>query len=112
MFALKFVLLLASCLVLVAASTIDQEEFYEPQADLLDGYNAVLSRHARSPQGGSVDLGYRKDQFGREASVQYNHNLYTSRDGRGSIDAYAQGSRNFDHNRNNYGGGIQGRWRF
>ncbi|XP_030373016.1 uncharacterized protein LOC115622997 [Scaptodrosophila lebanonensis] len=102
-FKYTLLLLAACCLALVASGSVPMNEG-----------SRILARHARSPksQGGSVDLGYRKDAGGREASIQYNHNLYTSRDGRGSIDAYAQGSRNFDHNRNNYGGGIQGRWRF
>ncbi|XP_059223849.1 uncharacterized protein LOC106088558 [Stomoxys calcitrans] len=113
MFSLKCVLLLASCVILVASSPVQFEEDVGHINSFPEGYEVVhLSRHARSPQHGSVDIGYSRDQRGREASVQYNHNLYTSRDGRGSIDAYAQGSRNFDHNRNNFGGGIQGKWRF
>lgn len=63
-------------------------------------------------RGGGFDMGYKADQHGREASFQYNQNLFKSSDGRGSIDAYAQGSRNFDYNRNNFGGGIMGRWNF
>ncbi|KAH8376270.1 hypothetical protein KR200_008932 [Drosophila serrata] len=86
----------------------------EPAEELLMADpEELLVRRARSPEGGSVVLTASKDpQFGREASVQYNHNLYTSRDGRGTIDAYAQASRNFDFNRNNYGGGLQASWRF
>ncbi|XP_016986064.1 uncharacterized protein LOC108049402 [Drosophila rhopaloa] len=82
----------------------DPEEFLEEMP---------LVRRVRSPEGGSLVITASKDnQVGREASLQYNHNLFSSRDGRGSIDAYAQASRNFDHNRNDYGGGIQGTWRF
>lgn len=111
MFALKAFVLLIACVVLVTCQPMMKlEDGFEPQIDGLD--NMKHTRFGRSPQHGSVDIGYSKDQRGREASVQYNHNLYTSRDGRGSIDAYAQGSRNFDHNRNNFGGGIQGKWRF
>ncbi|KAH8296871.1 hypothetical protein KR054_012323 [Drosophila jambulina] len=84
-----------------------------PEDILMAEPDEFLVRRARSPEGGSVVLTASKDaQVGREASVQYNHNLYTSRDGRGTIDAYAQASRNFDFNRNNYGGGLQASWRF
>ncbi|KAH8408569.1 hypothetical protein KR215_007818 [Drosophila sulfurigaster] len=94
-----FVFLLVCCLIAAtAAASLDSE---------------LLIRRERSPQHGSVVISGSKDhQTGRQAGVQYNHNLYTSRDGRGSIDAYANAQRNFDHNRNNFGGGIQGRWRF
>ncbi|XP_064547501.1 uncharacterized protein edin [Drosophila montana] len=96
-------LLLACCLAALAV------------ADVLPGTPADrLIRRQRSPQPqhGSVVVTAGKDEAGRQAGVQYNHNLFTSRDGRGSIDAYANANRNFDHNRNNYGGGIQGNWRF
>ncbi|EDW33460.1 GL15586 [Drosophila persimilis] len=86
-----------------------------PQPDPEDYYGGDLSlvRHVRSPEGGSVVVEASKDpQRGREASVQYNQNLYSSRDGRGTVDAYAQASRNFDYNRNDYGGGIQASWKF
>ncbi|XP_075155387.1 uncharacterized protein LOC142228762 [Haematobia irritans] len=113
MLSLKFVLFMASCVIMVASSPVQILE----ESNLIYGIPGEieivpLSRHVRSPQHGSVQIDYTKDQRGREASVQYNHNLYTSKNGRGSIDAYAQGSRNFDHNRNNFGGGIQGKWRF
>ena len=102
---------MAACLVLIALAT--QTVTVEPQQLLVDGFSRpILLRRARSPEGGSVDVTVKKDQNGREASVNYNHNLYTSNDGRGSIDAYAQGSRNFDQNRNDFNGGIVGRWRF
>jgi len=109
----KIVILIACCLVALVASSPEPypEEFWTNPENLLE--DAPLVRRARSPEGGSLVLSASKDdQVGREASLQYNHNLYSSRDGRGSIDAYAQASRNFDHNRNNYGGGIQGTWRF
>ncbi|XP_073831702.1 uncharacterized protein [Musca autumnalis] len=113
MFTLKTFMLLISCVILVTSLPTTLEEHFELQPDDLENYDGVEHvRNVRSPQRGSVNIGYNKDQRGREASVQYNHNLYTSRDGRGSIEAYAQGSRNFDHNRNNFGGGIQGKWRF
>ncbi|XP_065364055.1 uncharacterized protein LOC135957264 [Calliphora vicina] len=115
MFSLKCILLVVSCLILNAtASPIEFEEFYElqPQDAVYYEYEPVLSRQVRSPQGGNIDFGVKKDQYGREASVNYNHNLYSSSDGRGSIDAYAQASRNFDYNRNDFGGGIRGSWRF
>ncbi|XP_023298007.2 uncharacterized protein LOC111680572 [Lucilia cuprina] len=115
MFSLKCILLVVSCLVLTAtASPIEFVDFYEiqPQDAVNYEYEPVLSRQVRSPQHGSIELGARKDQYGREASVNYNHNLFTSNDGRGSIDAYAQASRNFDYNRNDFGGGIRGSWRF
>ncbi|ALC43098.1 edin [Drosophila busckii] len=104
MSAIKFnlVLVLGCCLLaLVAAqAALEQESLPLP-----------LLRQRR--EGGSVVITASKDrETGRNAGVQYNHNLYTSGDGRGSIDAYANANRNFDHNRNDYGGGIQGRWRF
>ncbi|XP_037812283.1 uncharacterized protein LOC119604021 [Lucilia sericata] len=115
MFSLKCILLVASCLVLTAtASPIEFADFYEfqPQDAVNYEYEPVLSQQVRSPQHGSIDLGARKDQYGRSASLDYNHNIFTSNDGRGSIDAYAQASRNFDYNRNDFGGGIRGSWRF
>lgn len=95
-----------------ASSQPDPEDLVVAEAETyLENY--PLIRRVRSPEGGSVVITATKDrQVGREANVQYNHNLYTSRDGRGSIDAYAQASRNFDYNRNNFQGGVQGRWRF
>ncbi|XP_017058998.1 uncharacterized protein LOC108099861 [Drosophila ficusphila] len=109
------VLLIACCLVALASSYPqpypEEPQWLEEEAAFLEG--TPLVRRIRSPEGGSVVVTASKDnQVGREASVQYNHNLFTSRDGRGSIDAYAQASRNFDFNRNNYGGGVQGTWRF
>ncbi|SPP87325.1 uncharacterized protein LOC117588978 [Drosophila guanche] len=97
------VFVLACCLLALASAYPQPEpEEYLP-----------LVRHVRSPEGGSVVFEAGKDaQRGREASVQYNHNLYTSRDGRGSVDAQAHASRNFDYNRNDYGGGIQASWKF
>ncbi|KAH8234684.1 hypothetical protein KR032_001864 [Drosophila birchii] len=130
MFAKKssFLLLVACCLVALVsaypqpypedyltAETAEPSELQmaEPEDLLVAEPEELLVRRARSPEGGSVVLTASKDaQVGREASLQYNHNLYTSRDGRGSIDAYAQASRNFDFNRNNYGGGVQATWRF
>ncbi|KAI8124168.1 hypothetical protein CVS40_5346, partial [Lucilia cuprina] len=105
----------AACLILtVSASPIELEELYEPHQAQLEEYEyePVLVRNVRSPQHGNIDFGLKQDQFGREASVNYNHNLFTSSDGRGSIDAYAQASRNFDYNSNNFGGGIRGSWSF
>ncbi|XP_046803050.1 uncharacterized protein LOC111680568 [Lucilia cuprina] len=115
MFSLKYIALVAACLILtVSASPIELEELYEPHQALLEEYEyePVLVRNVRSPQHGNIDFGLKQDQFGREASVNYNHNLFTSNDGRGSIDAYAQASRNFDYNSNNFGGGIRGSWSF
>ncbi|EDW79940.2 uncharacterized protein Dwil_GK17745 [Drosophila willistoni] len=113
MFSVKSVLICSLLVALVSAYPQPQEEeaYLDPEM-AWDDSNYPLVRLVRSPEGGSVVLTASKDQAGREASVQYNHNLYTSRDGRGTIDAYAQASRNFDYNRNNYGGGIQGRWSF
>ncbi|XP_037812260.1 uncharacterized protein LOC119604010 [Lucilia sericata] len=115
MFSLKYIALVAACLILTASgSPIDLEDLYEPHQAQLEEYEyePVLVRNVRSPQHGNIDFGVKQDQFGREASVNYNHNLFTSSDGRGSIDAYAQASRNFDYNRNDYGGGIRGSWSF
>ncbi|XP_020809578.1 uncharacterized protein LOC110185194 [Drosophila serrata] len=111
----SILLLVAACLVAFVSSYPQPypEEYLMAEPEDLLVAEPLLVRRARSPEGGSVVLTASKDpQFGREASVQYNHNLYTSRDGRGTIDAYAQASRNFDFNRNNYGGGLQASWRF
>jgi len=89
------VFLLASCLIATVV-----------------GGRSVLRRQERSPQHGSIVLDAGKDQTGRHAGVQYNHNIYTSNDGRGTIDAYANANRNFDYNRNDFQGGIQGKWTF
>ncbi|TDG52720.1 hypothetical protein AWZ03_000953 [Drosophila navojoa] len=103
---LALLLLLVSCLAALATARLDF-----PEAG--PGSPSVrIIRRERSPQHGSVVVTASKDQAGRQAGVQYNHNLYTSRDGRGSIDAYANANRNFDQNRNNFGGGVQGSWRF
>lgn len=108
------ILILVSCCLVTLVASYRQpypEEFQTSPEQLLQV--APLVRRARSPEGGSVVVTASKDnQVGREASVQYNHNLYSSGDGRGSIDAYAQASRNFDYNRNNYEGGIRGTWHF
>ncbi|XP_037931531.1 uncharacterized protein LOC119672355 [Teleopsis dalmanni] len=117
----KTVLFLACCLAMALAIPVefgpDDQQFdlykYEApeEVNLYDYETPVLHRSVRSP-GGNIDLTYRKDQFGREAGLQYNHNIYKSDNGRFNLDAYAQGSRNFDHNRNNFGGGLTGSWRF
>ncbi|KAH8302979.1 hypothetical protein KR044_012809 [Drosophila immigrans] len=100
------VFLLACCLIAAAAAA----SFSDPRRHL---DSELLIRRERSPQHGSVVVTGSKDQQqGRQVDVQYNHNIFTSKDGRGSIDAYANANRNFDQNRNNFGGGIQGRWRF
>ncbi|KAH8372112.1 hypothetical protein KR093_010089 [Drosophila rubida] len=99
------VFLLACCLIAVAAAA----SFSDPRRH---SDSEILLRRERSPQHGSVVITGSKDQAGRQAGVQYNHNLYTSKDGRGSIDAYANANRNFDYNRNNVGVGIQGSFRF
>ncbi|XP_061401141.1 uncharacterized protein LOC133336880 [Musca vetustissima] len=174
MFAIKCITLMAACLIVANASPIEMfDDGFAAQGIQLQQYEALpLSRHVRSPDGGSVGVDYRKDQngrvasvqykqniysngdrsldanahasrnfdhnanafgggvqskwsagsgasadfnkdqFGRQASVQLNQNLYTTRDGRGTIDAYAHGTRNFDYNYNNFGGGIQGKYRF
>lgn len=108
MFSSRFnaVLLLACCLIAVAAASII------PLDNPSDPEIRTHLRIARSPQHGSVVVTGSRDQQGRQANVQYNHNLWTSRDGRGSIDAYANAGRNWDTNRNNYGGGIQGKIHF
>ena len=138
MFSLKYVFLVAACLILTAsASPIEFADFYEPQQaaleyeyepvlvrqvrspygdsydlNLYDAFEPELSRQVRSPQNGNINVGVAKDDFGRHANVDYTHNIYSSSDGRGSIDAYAQASRNFDSNRNDFNGGIRGSWRF
>ncbi|XP_017862255.1 PREDICTED: uncharacterized protein LOC108613365 isoform X2 [Drosophila arizonae] len=99
-------LLLVSCLAALVTARLDFPEAGpgSPRVRII--------RSERTPQRGSVVVTASKDQSGRQAGVQYNHNLYTSRDGRGRIDAYANANRNFDQNRNNFGGGVQGSWRF
>ena len=109
---------MVACYILAAsASPIEFEDLYEQRLygksfdfDLID--EPVLFRSARSPQGGNLNVGVTKDDFGRHANVDYTHNLYSSSDGHGSIDAYAQATRNFDSNRNDFNGGIRGSWRF
>ncbi|XP_065364019.1 uncharacterized protein LOC135957241 [Calliphora vicina] len=113
MFSLKCVLLLAACLILAVSASPTTMGIYDPEPSVIDNvYKPALVRHVRSPKGGHIDVGVKKDQTGREASVNYNQNLFTSHDGRGTVDAYAQASRNFDHNRNDFNGGIRGSWRF
>ena len=102
---------MTACLILTASATTFVP--VDPQKVFVDDFRRpILARHARSPKGGRLDVDVRKDQNGREASVNYNQNLFKSRDSRGTIDAYAQGSRNFDHNRNDFSGGIRGSFRF
>ncbi|XP_053955352.1 uncharacterized protein LOC128861326 [Anastrepha ludens] len=82
-----------------------------------------LVRHARSPSSseessqenkrGRVELKYENTpERGREATLKYNHNLLRSDDDSYSIDAYAQGRRNYDWNQNDFHGGLEGRWNF
>ncbi|XP_037936614.1 uncharacterized protein LOC119672191 [Teleopsis dalmanni] len=106
----KVLLLLACCLAVVLASPVDLD-IENQQLDTLHSEFAPLRRQVRSPDG-HVDLTYSKDQFGRQAGVEYGQNIYRSDNGRFNVDAYAQASRNFDYNRNNFGGGIRGSWRF
>ncbi|XP_037936615.1 uncharacterized protein LOC119672938 [Teleopsis dalmanni] len=105
----KCIIVLACCIALAVANPVDL--VIDDNVDLYELNTPILHRQARSPQG-NIDLTYKKDQFGREAGLQYNQNLYKSDNGRFNVDAYAQASRNFDYNRNNYGGGIVGSWRF
>lgn len=103
MFSCRF-LILACCLIAVAAASVIRVEKPSPP-DF-----RTHERYVRSPQHGSVVLsGGKTPERGREANLQYNHNLWTSRDGRGSIDAYANANRNWDANRNDFGGGIRGK---
>lgn len=105
MYSLKCSVLLFACLILAAtASPIQYGTILEP--------GHLLDRHIRSPDHGSIGAEVTKNQDGRKVSVDYNHNIYTSKDGRGTIDAYAQASRNFDRNHNDFNGGIRGSWKF
>lgn len=63
-------------------------------------------------KGGSLDFDIHTDQFGPAASIRYNHNLYTSENGQSTVDAYAQGLRNFRLHRNDFSGGIRGSLKF
>ncbi|XP_019891873.1 uncharacterized protein LOC109612355 [Musca domestica] len=113
MFALKFTLLMAFCLAASRASPVDFINVgYENQIinDDLFKSSSILSRHARSPEGGSVGIDYRKDENGRVAVAQYKQNIFSSADGDRSLDAHAHASHNFDHNSNAFGGGVQGKW--
>ncbi|XP_037812286.1 uncharacterized protein LOC119604025 [Lucilia sericata] len=112
MLSLKCVVLFAACLIL-AVSALPAAHFYDPEPSVLSQINQpALGRHIRSPKGGHIDLDVKKDQSGSQASVNYNQNIFTSHDGRGSVDAYAQASRDFSHNRNDFSGGIRGSWKF
>ncbi|XP_017468650.1 PREDICTED: uncharacterized protein LOC108360738 [Rhagoletis zephyria] len=132
----KFILGLALCgfLVLVAAAhPLLEEEGYNNDAAnrLVDVQGwieelqpvALLVRHARSPDSredssqenkrGRVELKYEDTpERGREATFKYNHNLAKSDDGSYSVDAYAQGKRNYDWNQNDFQGGLEGHWHF
>uniref|UniRef100_A0A1I8NKL0 Attacin C-terminal domain-containing protein n=1 Tax=Musca domestica TaxID=7370 RepID=A0A1I8NKL0_MUSDO len=113
MFALKFTLFMAVCLAISRASPVDfMADGYENQIIDFDqvGPSSIISRHARSPEGGSVGIDYRKDENGRVAVAQYKQNIFSSADGDRSLDAHAHASRNFDHNSNAFGGGVQGNW--
>ncbi|EDW69297.1 uncharacterized protein edin [Drosophila virilis] len=90
-------LLLACCLAALAV------------ADVPGNPANRLIRRQRSPQPqhGPMVLTADKDEAGRQANNQYNHNLFTRRNGLGSI-----GNPNIDYNHNSFGGGIQGNWRF
>uniref|UniRef100_A0A0K8U1D7 Uncharacterized protein n=1 Tax=Bactrocera latifrons TaxID=174628 RepID=A0A0K8U1D7_BACLA len=90
---------------------------------LVDEASELLVRHARSPSSseesanedkgrGRVELKYEETERGREGSLKYNHNLLKSDDDSYSIDAYAQGRRNYDWNQNDFQGGLEGRWNF
>lgn len=110
MFSLKYIILVAICLILKASATpIQYQGIYEPQQGQFYRHHPILLRHTRSPQG-NIDFGYKQDQNGREGSVKLDQNIYSSDDGRGSIDVYAQGNRNFDYNQNSFSGGIRGSW--
>lgn len=113
MFSVKCILLVAACLILTASATpIQYQGIYEPhQGQVYEYHQPILARRVRSPSG-NIDFNYKQDQNGREGSVTLNQNLYSSDDGRGTIDAYAQGIRNFDYNQNAFNGGIRGSWRF
>ena len=138
MFSFKYALLVVACLILTAsASPIELADFYEPQQAVLEyQYEPVLIRQIRSPYGDSYDLNLNTEfrpvtprqrrspengninvsgsqgPNGREVFGAYTHNLYSSNDGRGTIDAYAQGTHNFDSHRNGFSGGVVGSWRF
>lgn len=115
MFSLKSILLIAACIILTtSASPIEYESYYEPELTVTEEYEFQpdIVRHVRSPQGGSFGGSFGDGPFGREGSINYNHNLYTSSDGRGRIDAYAQGVQNFDTDRKSFNGGITGSWSF
>ncbi|KAM7347144.1 uncharacterized protein ACRADG_006806 [Cochliomyia hominivorax] len=118
MFSLKSILLVSACLILTAALTaaspIEFEDLYEPHQAVLEEYEyePILVRRARSPQDNNLDINLRKDQFGRQGTIDYSHNIFSSSDGRGRVDAYAQGTHNFDTHNKAFNGGIRGSWSF
>ena len=119
---LKSLILLTCCLALtVAAPPQNLENVANQLPDITKIKEPwILVRNIRSPDdgqekngGGNVGITYEDDsRTGRTASVYANQNLYTSDDGRFQVEAQAQASRNFDYNRNDYGGFIKGRWSF
>ncbi|XP_053956212.1 uncharacterized protein LOC128861861 [Anastrepha ludens] len=119
----KCVLILGCCCFIAAttASIIFYDE--DPSNDfniaedhqLVDQPHLVLVRQVRSQEGGHgrVKIHYEDTpQRGRQGSVEYDHNIYTGGNRRYKVDAYARGTRNYDANRNDVSGGIQGSFRF
>ncbi|XP_036337372.1 uncharacterized protein LOC118747433 [Rhagoletis pomonella] len=132
----KFILYITLCCTLCALShaypllELDQQFdndaaiYFEDEHSWMAGDPALLlARHARSPslseessqenKRGRVELKYEDTpERGREASFKYNHHLMKSDDDSYSIDAYAQGRRNYDWNQNDFQGGLEGHWYF
>ncbi|KAM7348180.1 uncharacterized protein ACRADG_007594 [Cochliomyia hominivorax] len=114
MFSLKAIVLFAACFVLtVSASPIDYAIFNDPVDSITEEYEyqPILVRRARSPQG-NLDLRLHGDKSGNQGTVTYTQNLYKSNDGRGTIDAYAQGAHHFDYHKTAFNGGIKGSYSF
>nr|XP_036220772.1 uncharacterized protein LOC106620226 isoform X2 [Bactrocera oleae] len=75
-----------------------------------DNPSELFVRHVRSPSSSGesskednrrrIQIKYENTKAGREGSITYNQNLLKSDDGSFSLDAYAQGRRNYDWNRN------------
>ena len=119
----KSIIVAVCCLaVAISANTLYAIEYADN--DLIGLYaldgQPILIRGVRSPDdneqrngGGSASFTYEDHpERGRNANLDFKQNLYTSDNGRYQIEAEARASRDFDHNRNDFGGYINGRIRF
>ena len=119
----KSLILMTCCLVLMAvAHPLYLQENDNDQLGFVEIEEPwTLVRRVRSPDDDNeqknedwkAGIKYEEDpRTGRTASAYYNQNLYTSDDGRFKVEGQAQASRNYDYNRNDYGGFVRGSWSF